>query len=79
VAVEIPPIAFRSAFPEPREVGERRAQVLQVDQGQALVVAELEHQEEARLLGLVQAQHPRQQRGPEGGDSGPQGARRSRR
>ncbi len=73
VAVEIPPIAFSSALPGPGEVGERGAQVLEVDQRQALLVAEAEDQEEARLLGLVQPQHLGQQGRPEGGDRRPQG------
>ena len=50
------------------EVVEQRAQVLEVDQRQLLVVGVLEGQRQDRLLRLVQVEHLRQQDRPEARD-----------
>ena len=72
VADDRPPSDLRSALPSSDVRYEMTAaQVLDVEQGEAVLVGVVEHQAQARLLGLVEPEHLREQRGPERGDRWP--------
>ena len=79
VALEMPPIALSSALPGPGEVGQRGAQVLEVDQRQALLVAEAEDRGRGSTPGSRSAPAPSPAGSGRRPSPSPAAARRSRR